>query len=142
MDKNIENYLPHRYPFLFVDKIISVNKEEKSGIFQKNVSHNESYFVGHFPQEKVMPGVIQIEAMAQSFIILIKALGYKFDILYFAKINDATFKQIVRPGDVLTLSVKLKKAKMNIFIGEGQITNQNNELVGFGTMTAGAKVSE
>ena len=140
MEEDIQSYLPHRYPFLFIDKIVSIDAENKSGVFQKNISNNENYFVGHFPDFKVMPGVIQVEAMAQAFIILLKKLGYKFDTLLFAKINEAVFKKMVRPGDILFLKVKLVKEKMGVFVGDGVLENQDGEIVAFGKMTAASIV--
>ena len=103
--------LPHRYPFLLVDGIISLEKE-KSIVGQKNVSFNEPFFSGHFPSEPVMPGVLQIEALAQVSCILI-ALSYPEESQgkrpAFAGIEEARFRKPVRPGNVLTLKAELEK---------------------------------
>lgn len=103
--------LPHRYPFLFVDGILAFEKE-KSIIGQKNVSFNEPFFMGHFPSEPVMPGVLQIEALAQISCILV-ALSYPEESAgkrpAFAGIEEARFRKPVRPGHVLTLKGELEK---------------------------------
>jgi 3-hydroxyacyl-[acyl-carrier-protein] dehydratase len=103
--------LPHRYPFLLVDGIVSFEKE-KSIVGQKNVSFNEPFFAGHFPSEPVMPGVLQIEALAQISCILV-ALSYPEESAgkrpAFAGIEEARFRKPVRPGHVLTLKGELDK---------------------------------
>ncbi len=104
---SIREILPHRPPFLLVDKIMKLNKNEVVGL--KNVTMNEPFFVGHFPQEPVMPGVLIVEAMAQTGGIL--ALSTVEDpehySTYFLKIDDAKFKQKVVPGDTLIFQLKL-----------------------------------
>lgn len=104
---DIKKMLPHRYPFLLVDKIIEMSESHVVGI--KNVTMNESFFVGHFPNEPVMPGVLQIEAMAQTGGILILSTvpdpeNYS---TYFLKIDNVKFKQKVIPGDTLLLKCSL-----------------------------------
>lgn len=103
--------LPHRYPFLLVDGIIAYEKE-KSIIGQKNVTFNEPFFVGHFPEEPVMPGVLQIEALAQLSCVLI-ALSFPEESAgkrpAFAGIEEARFRRPVRPGHILTLKADLEK---------------------------------
>ncbi|MFW5707599.1 MAG: bifunctional UDP-3-O-[3-hydroxymyristoyl] N-acetylglucosamine deacetylase/3-hydroxyacyl-ACP dehydratase [Bacteroidota bacterium] len=104
---DIKRMLPHRYPFLLVDKIIEISDSHVIGI--KNVTMNESFFSGHFPNEPVMPGVLQIEAMAQTGGILILSTvddpeNYS---TYFLKIDNVKFKQKVIPGDTLILSCNL-----------------------------------
>lgn len=104
----IQKMLPHRSPFLLIDKIISLTEKEVVGI--KNVTFNESFFEGHFPGNPVMPGVLQVEAMAQTGGIL--ALSSvddpegKYD-TYFLKINNCRFKHMVKPGDTLVLKLEL-----------------------------------
>jgi len=103
----ISNILPHKFPFLFVDKIIELSDNHVVGI--KNVTFNEHFFVGHFPGNPVMPGVLQIEALAQTGGIL--ALNNirdreNYD-TYFLKIDKVRFKQLVRPGDTLILKLEL-----------------------------------
>ncbi len=103
--------LPHRYPFLLVDGIVSF-ESGKSIVGQKNVSFNEPFFMGHFPNEPVMPGVLQIEALAQISCILVM-LSFPEESLgkrpAFAGIEEARFRKPVRPGHVLTLIGELEK---------------------------------
>src|SRR4051812_20331957 len=104
----IKQYLPHRYPFLLIDKVVSY--EEKTRIVAvKNVTANEPFFQGHFPHYAVMPGVLIVEAMAQAAAVLsLRSLGHKNDgkwVYYFVGIDGARFKRPVVPGDTLTLEV-------------------------------------
>ncbi|MGC9353646.1 MAG: bifunctional UDP-3-O-[3-hydroxymyristoyl] N-acetylglucosamine deacetylase/3-hydroxyacyl-ACP dehydratase [Mariniphaga sp.] len=101
----IKEYLPHRYPFLMVDKIIYIDDNEVVGI--KNVTHNEPFFQGHFPDEPVMPGVLLIEAMAQTggLLVLCKLEG-KYS-TYFIRIDNVKFRKKVIPGDTLIFKVTL-----------------------------------
>ena len=105
LDK-IEKTLPHRHPFLFVDKIVELTDTHIVGI--KNVTYNEWFFPGHFPGNPVMPGVIQIEALAQTGgILCINSMPEgKYD-TYFLKIDNCKFKQMVRPGDTMVLKMEL-----------------------------------
>ncbi|ULQ56426.1 bifunctional UDP-3-O-[3-hydroxymyristoyl] N-acetylglucosamine deacetylase/3-hydroxyacyl-ACP dehydratase [Flavihumibacter rivuli] len=104
--QQIEKTLPHRYPFLLVDKIIELTDKHIVGI--KNVTFNEQFFVGHFPGNPVMPGVLQIEALAQTGgILAINAMsGGEYD-TYFLKIDNCKFKQKVVPGDTMILKMEL-----------------------------------
>ncbi len=103
----IKEFLPHKYPFLLVDKIISLNDTRVVGI--KNVTYNEQFFLGHFPNEPVMPGVLIIEAMAQTGGILVMNTlpDPKEYITYFLKIDNARFKNKVVPGDTLIFEMEL-----------------------------------
>jgi UDP-3-O-[3-hydroxymyristoyl] N-acetylglucosamine deacetylase / 3-hydroxyacyl-[acyl-carrier-protein] dehydratase len=104
--KHIERTLPHRYPFLFVDKIIELTDRHIVGI--KNVTFNEPFFTGHFPGNPVMPGVLQIEALAQTGgILAINAMPEGNYDTYFLKIDNCKFKQKVVPGDTLLLKMEL-----------------------------------
>jgi len=102
----VENTLPHRYPFLMVDKIIELTDTHVVAI--KNVTYNEPFFQGHFPNNSVMPGVLIIEALAQAggFIAIPRNTTDKYD-TYFLKIDNAKFKQKVVPGDTLILKMEL-----------------------------------
>jgi UDP-3-O-[3-hydroxymyristoyl] N-acetylglucosamine deacetylase/3-hydroxyacyl-[acyl-carrier-protein] dehydratase len=105
--KQIQNLLPHRYPFLLVDRVFHMDKETIAGI--KNVSTNEPFFQGHFPQEAVMPGVLIVEAMAQcgGILALSSVSDPKNYSTYFLRIDNVRFKQKVVPGDTLHLEVQL-----------------------------------
>ena len=114
----IQEILPHRYPFLLVDKITDcVPGERATGI--KCVTANEPYFTGHFPNYHVMPGVLIIEALAQvGAVSILTRPENKGKIAFFAGIKEAKFKKQVRPGDVLELSCVLTKQKGPIGFGE------------------------
>jgi len=101
--KEIAKILPHRYPFLLVDKIIYMNLVENVIIGQKNVTVNEHFFEGHFPDVPIMPGVLILEALAQTGGILVHQKGNVEKIAVLLNINNAKFRKPVVPGDVLTL---------------------------------------
>lgn len=101
--KKIREILPHRYPFLLVDKIIYLNLDENVIIGQKNVTINEQFFQGHFPGVPIMPGVLVLEALAQTGGILVHQKGHKEKIAVLLNVNNAKFRRPVVPGDVLTL---------------------------------------
>jgi UDP-3-O-[3-hydroxymyristoyl] N-acetylglucosamine deacetylase/3-hydroxyacyl-[acyl-carrier-protein] dehydratase len=104
--EQIEKLLPHRYPFLFVDKIIELSDTVIVGV--KNVTFNEWFFPGHFPGNPVMPGVLQIEALAQTGgILCINAMPEGTYDTYFLKIDNCKFKQMVKPGDTMLLKMEL-----------------------------------
>lgn len=104
--KQIERILPHRYPFLLVDRILSINLEENEILGQKNVTVNEPFFQGHFPGVPIMPGVLLLEALAQTGGILVHQKGYDKKIAVLLNIANAKFRKPVQPGDVLHLHVK------------------------------------
>lgn len=117
----IRNYLPHRYPFLLLDRIIECVPDQ-SIVALKNVTVNEPFFLGHFPQKPIMPGVLIIEAMAQAAAILGVISGAESrkddldDTLYYlVGIDQARFRKIVEPGDQLILEVKFVTVKRNIW---------------------------
>ena len=115
-NNDIQNYLPHRYPFLLIDKIIEF-KEHDYLIAQKNVSNNEPFYQGHFPGYPVFPGVLILEAMAQATALLdFKSNKREKDNLlyYFVGIDKARFKKPVVPGDILILDVKLNQSKRDV----------------------------
>ena len=112
----ILKYLPHRYPFLLIDRVIELELDKRI-VALKNVTYNEPHFTGHFPHLPVMPGVLVVEAMAQAAGVLSFAtMGRRSDdnsVFYFAGIDDARFKRPVVPGDQLRLEVDiLRKSRM------------------------------
>ncbi len=116
-NNDIRNYLPHRYPFLLIDKLIDFKKHEYL-IAQKNVSNNEPFFQGHFPGHPVFPGVLILEAMAQATALLdFKSNNREKNNLlyYFVGIDKARFKKPVLPGDVMTIEVKLTHSKKDVY---------------------------
>ena len=114
----ILEYLPHRYPFLLVDKVVSCDPG-KSIVALKNVTINEHFFAGHFPHHPVMPGVLIIEALAQAAAILtFKTHDHRADdnsVYYFVGIDKARFKKPVMPGDTLELNVEIKRFTRGIW---------------------------
>jgi 3-hydroxyacyl-[acyl-carrier-protein] dehydratase len=108
--------LPHRYPFLLIDRIVDMEEDAKAtGI--KNVTVNEPHFNGHFPGEPIMPGVLIVEAMAQTCgaIVANRHSRGQRKLVYFMTINDAKFRKPVIPGDVLHINVVKLKQRGNIF---------------------------
>jgi 3-hydroxyacyl-[acyl-carrier-protein] dehydratase len=114
----IKSYLPHRYPMLLVDRVLSY-EENKSLTAIKNVTANEEFFNGHFPHKPVMPGVLMIEAMAQAAALLsFKSIGLKPDensVVYFVGIDNARFKRPVGPGDQLKMDVEIVRNARGIW---------------------------
>ncbi len=110
--------LPHRYPFLLVDRVLELEKGKRIKAL-KNVTMNEQFFMGHFPNRPVMPGVLMIEALAQAAAILsFETLGSVPDdksVYYFGGIDAARFKRPVEPGDQLTLEATLDRMKSGVF---------------------------
>ena len=119
MDINqIKEILPHRYPFLLIDRVISIDGNKIVAI--KNVTANENNFQGHFPIEPVMPGVLIIEALAQTGAVAILSKDeFKGKIAYFAGIDKAKFRRKVVPGDTLRLEVELTKLRGRAGVGYG-----------------------
>lgn len=116
--KAIQQILPHRFPFLLVDRITDL-KAGQSARAIKCVSANEGHFQGHFPKEPVMPGVLIIEALAQTgAIALLSMEEHHGKLAYFAGINKCRFRKKVIPGDVLQLEVTLTKFKMGMGFGQ------------------------
>lgn len=121
----IQKIIPHRYPFLLVDRIIQL-EEGKRGVGIKNVTMNEPFFQGHFPRLPVMPGVLIVESLAQvGAVVLLKMPEYAGKIVFFAGIDKVRFRRQVVPGDVLRLEVELVKirgavgkAKAAAYVGE------------------------
>ncbi len=119
----ILKHLPHRYPFLLIDRVLEyVPESHLIGI--KNVTHNEPYFPGHFPQRPVMPGVLILEALAQATGILafktVDKIPDKNSLYYFVGIDNARFKRPVEPGDQLRLEVEYVKRMRGIWKFNGK----------------------
>jgi len=127
--EEIMNMLPHRYPFLLVDRL-EVEIPGEKGVGLKNVTMNEEFFQGHFPNNPVMPGVLQIEAMAQTAGALVLAnmerKEGKQPGVFFMSIDGVKFRKPVKPGDQLRMHVEKIKARRNVFVfrGESKVDGQ------------------
>ncbi|MEY4977916.1 MAG: beta-hydroxyacyl-(acyl-carrier-protein) dehydratase FabZ [Pseudomonadota bacterium] len=123
--------LPHRYPFILVDRVLEL-EPGKAIKALKNVTINEPFFVGHFPHRPVMPGVLMLEAMAQAAALLaFDTVGVTPDdktVYYFAGIDGARFKRPVEPGDQLVMDVSLERMKAGIFKFKG-VTRVGSDVV-------------
>lgn len=119
--KEIKEILPHRYPMLLIDRVLEMDIEEKMYVKgYKNVSANEAFFQGHYPEEPIMPGVLQIEALAQAGAVAILSMEkFKGKTPLFAGTNKVRFKDKVVPGDRLDLYCEIIKIKGPIGIGKG-----------------------
>lgn len=114
--------IPHRYPFLLIDRIVELEPGLRA-VGEKLVSANEPQFTGHFPGNPVMPGVLIVEAMAQTGAVAALSLPeHKGKLVLFAGIDSCRFKRIVRPGDVLRLEVSLDKLRRGVGKGSGRAT--------------------
>ncbi|MBM7562008.1 3-hydroxyacyl-ACP dehydratase FabZ [Fusibacter tunisiensis] len=129
IDSNtIQKILPHRYPFVLVDRITDI-ENETTIVGIKNVTINEPFFQGHFPTEHVMPGVLIIEALAQTgAILLLKKEENSGKIAYFAGVDKCKFRRKVIPGDSLQLRVELIKHRHNFGVAKGY-AKVNDEIV-------------
>ena len=111
----IRETIPHRFPFLLVDRVLEMSIENRTLVAIKNVTANEQHFVGHYPNQPVMPGVLIIEAMAQAACILLLAQPeYAGKTPYFAGIDEARFRRVVVPGDQLRIEVQVTKLKSRL----------------------------
>ena len=112
--EDIMALLPHRYPFLLLDRIVECD-DQKRIVGIKNVTINEPFFQGHFPGHPVMPGVLQLEAMAQTAgILLMRLWGNKAGVPYFMAIDKAKFRRVVKPGDQLRIEIELTNVRSNL----------------------------
>lgn len=119
---DIKKIIPHRAPFLLIDKVEEIVPGEKA-VAYKNVTFNEYFFQGHFPEEPVMPGVLIIEALAQTGAVAILSLEeLKGKIAYFGGIKEARFREKVVPGDILKLEVEIIKRRGPIGVGSAKAT--------------------
>jgi len=134
--EKILKILPHRYPFLMIDRVVEIEKG-KSIVAIKNVTYNEHFFQGHFPQQKVMPGVLLIEALAQAGGILIfHSIPEPENVLVFmSKVDNAKFRKPVVPGDQLRLEAEILKLKSKFCQMKGKVY-VDEELVAEGEVMA------
>ena len=142
--ETIKKYLPHRYPFLLVDRVTDVNMDELSIKAYKNLSINEEFFNGHFPGNPIMPGVLILEALAQAAGILgfISSANSPADgyIFLYAGVDKVRFKNSAYPGDRLELDVKLLNQKRGIYRLEGTATVDGKLICSAEIMCAERKV--
>ena len=118
--EDIQKIIPHRYPFLLVDRIIEL-EEGKRAVGIKNVSSNEPFFQGHFPGHPIMPGVLIMEALAQvGAVVILKMPEYAGHLALFAGLDDVKFKRQVIPGDQLRLEVELIKFRKTFGVAQGK----------------------
>jgi UDP-3-O-[3-hydroxymyristoyl] N-acetylglucosamine deacetylase/3-hydroxyacyl-[acyl-carrier-protein] dehydratase len=116
--EELMKFIPHRPPFLMVDRILKIDGQKITGL--KNVTINEGYFQGHFPGHPIMPGVLQLEAMAQvAGILLLKIIEAANQIAYFMSAENVKWRRPVLPGDVLIIEVELTKIRSKIGKGKG-----------------------
>ncbi|MCJ7472564.1 MAG: 3-hydroxyacyl-ACP dehydratase FabZ [Actinobacteria bacterium] len=120
--KDIENIIPHRDPFLLIDEILEIEPGKRiKGV--KHVSEEEYYFKGHFPGNPIMPGVLQVETIAQAGAVAVLILPEnKGKLVLFAGIDKARFKKMVKPGDDLIIEVEIESFRRNIGKGKGRAT--------------------
>ena len=131
--ERIKRMIPHRYPFLLIDRVDDIVKNT-SAIGIKNVTNNEPHFQGHFPDKPIMPGVMIVEAMAQTAgVLVVETLGMiDQDLLvYFMTLDKTRFRKLVVPGDVLELHVKILRGRGKIwkFWGEGKVNGDRKSVV-------------
>ena len=125
----IQTLIPHRYPFLLIDKVIALDIEAKKIVGQKCVTNNEPFFQGHFPGQPIMPGVLIIEALAQAGGVLTQlSLGRDAQSkpFYLVKVDNVRFNKQVVPGDVLELHVEVKRMirNMALYYGEAKVDGE------------------
>jgi beta-hydroxyacyl-ACP dehydratase FabZ len=119
----IQKILPHRYPMLLVDRVLECDFDRQRIVAIKAVTANEPYMQGHFPNWKCMPGVLQLEAMAQVCGVLMSSIfSQPGRIAYFLSIDKARFRRVVRPGDVMRIEVNFLRARLKVTRMKGIVT--------------------
>jgi 3-hydroxyacyl-[acyl-carrier-protein] dehydratase len=116
-NERVKEMIPHRYPFLLVDKVVNMIARD-SAVGIKNVTVNEPFFQGHFPRQAVFPGVLIVEAMAQTAAVLtVFSLGKEAEgkLVYFMSVDEARFRKPVVPGDQIHIHIKLEKNRGNVW---------------------------
>ena len=135
--QDIMAILPHRYPFQMVDRIIELNMETGRVVGIKNVTNNEPYFQGHFPGHPVMPGVLQMEAMAQvAGVFLNSRAGNRGKTAYFLSMNKVKFRKMVIPGDQLRIEIESLRLRSRMATVQGK-AYVGDDLVSEGELTFG-----
>lgn len=125
--EEIKKILPHRYPFLLVDRILEM--DEKTAVGLKNVSATDFFFQGHFPAKPIMPGVLMIEALAQvGGVLFLSRSENKGKLALLMSVNKARFRRMVVPGDQLRLEVEIVKMKSKIGLMKGRATVEGEEV--------------
>ena len=120
--ERLKQMIPHRFPFLMVDRVVNL-MANISALGIKNVSAGEPYFSGHFPSQAVMPGVLMVEAMAQTAgILVVHTLGKEAEgkLVYFMSVDSARFRKLVLPGDQVKVYVKVLRSRANVWKFEGE----------------------
>lgn len=118
--KEIQEIIPHRYPMLLIDKVTELEPAKKA-VAYKAVTYNEPFFAGHYPQQPVMPGVLIIEALAQTgAVAILSAEQFKGKLIFFGGVNKAKFRDMVTPGCMLRLETEIIKAKGPVGIGSAK----------------------
>lgn len=134
--------MPHRYPFLLVDRVLELVPGEKA-VGLKNVTVNEPFFPGHFPENPVMPGVLQVEALAQVGALAVLSMPeYQNKLIYFAGIDKVRFKDRVIPGDQLIMEMEVTKLRGSVGKGAGNIKVEDKVVASGELMFAIAEVNE
>ncbi len=136
---DILKILPHRYPFLLVDKIVELDLENERIVGIKNMTVNEQFFQGHFPDNPVMPGVLQLEAMAQVAGVLLNSReGNDGKVAFFMSINNAKFRRLVVPGDQLRIEIegdrirkRMASVKAKAYVDE-ELVSEADLMFGYG----------
>ena len=135
--EKIVEMIPHRYPFLMIDRVSDLVPEE-SAVGHKNVTINEPHFQGHFPSKPIMPGVLIIEAMAQtSAVLVVHTLEGETEgkLVYFMSVENAKFRRPVQPGDVMKIYVNTKKHRKAVWKFDG-VAKVDEQIVAQSTFTA------